>query len=51
MPDFPGAVKQALYGDYQGEQGFIQVTATQQRLAAQLRIQKQQHAIGGEGSG
>lgn len=45
------AVEQALYGDCQGEQGFIQVTATQQRLAAQLHIQKEQHATGEKGSG
>lgn len=47
----PGAVEQALYGDYQGEQGFIQVTITQQRLAAQLRLQSRQHEIGREASG
>ncbi len=47
----PGAVEQALYGDYQGEQGFIQVTITQQRLTAQLRLQTRQHEIGREASG
>ncbi|WP_428608008.1 DUF4350 domain-containing protein [Sedimenticola sp.] len=38
----PQAVERALFGDYQGEQAFIQVTAAQQKLAAQLRIQKGQ---------
>jgi len=45
------AVQRALYGKYQGEQGFIQVTATQQRLAVQLRMQKEQHSTGGKDSG
>lgn len=44
-------VEQALYGEYQGEQGFIQVTAIQQRLAAQLRIQKEQTSNGEKDSG
>lgn len=47
----PRAVEQALYGDYQGEQEFIRVTITQQRLAAQLRLQKKQQEFGGEASG
>jgi hypothetical protein len=36
----PQAVERALYGGYQGEQAFIQVTAVQQRLAARLHIQE-----------
>lgn len=38
----PGAVEQALYGDCQGEQAFIQVTAVQQRLATRLGINQRQ---------
>lgn len=44
-------VEKALYGEYQGEQEFIQVTAIQQRLAAELRIQKEQTSNGEKGSG
>ncbi|MCW8891298.1 MAG: DUF4350 domain-containing protein [Sedimenticola sp.] len=36
----PASVSQALYGHYQGEHEFIQVTATQQRLVAQLYKQR-----------
>ena len=36
----PQSVEHALYGDYKGEQAFIQVTVAQQKLAAQLRNQQ-----------
>ncbi len=44
------AVERALQGEYQGEQAFIQMTAVQQKLMAQLRIQKGPNSTGEKGS-